>query len=375
VHDAPDRSDLITLFLAGDVMAGRGIDQILPYPGDAQLYEPVVTSAAEYVALAERAHGPIPRPVDFRYVWGDCLEELERQKSDVRLINLETAVTRSAKPAPKGINYRMTPENFPVITAAAIDCCSLANNHMLDWGRRGLLDTLDTLTRAGVRPVGAGRDDREAAAPTIAPIPGKGRVIVLAFGAPSSGVPLEWSATEHDAGLNVLRDFSPRSVDRVAEAVRSVKEPGDIVVTSIHWGPNWGYEISPRELKFARRLIDEAGVDIVHGHSSHHAKAIEVYRNRLILYGCGDFLNDYEGIEGYDTFRDDLALMYLPTIRTSDGNLVALTIVPFVMRKFRLNRAAPADAARVCDTLNREGRQFGTRLQLNADRSLTLVWN
>lgn len=356
-------------------MAGRGIDQILPHPSDPRLYEPVVASAVEYVTLAERAHGPIPKPVDFHYVWGDSLAELERRKPDLRLINLETAVTRSAEPTPKGINYRMTPENFPVITAAGIDCCSLANNHMLDWGRRGLLDTLNALARAGVRPVGAGRDVREAAAPAIVAIPGKGRVIVLAFGSPSSGVPLDWSATEHDAGLHVLRNLSPRSVDRVAHAVRSVKEPGDIVVASIHWGPNWGYEISRREVQFARRVIDEAGVDIVHGHSSHHAKAIEVYRNRLILYGCGDFLNDYEGIEGYDTFRDDLALMYLPTIRASDGNLVALTVVPFVIRNFRLNRAPPADAAWVHDTLNREGRQFGTRLQLNADRSLALAWN
>ncbi len=356
-------------------MAGRGIDQVLPHPSDPRLYEPIVASAAEYVALAELANGPIPKPVDFRYIWGDSLAELERQNPDVRLINLETAVTRSTEPAPKGINYRMSPENFPIITAGAVDCCALANNHTLDWGRRGLLDTLETVTGAGVKPVGAGRDLREAAAPAILPISGKGRVIVFAFGSPTSGVPLAWAATEYDPGLNVLPDFFPRSVDRIAQAVRTVKVPGDIVVASIHWGPNWGYKISSGATNFARRLVDEAGIDVVHGHSSHHAKAIEVYRNRLILYGCGDFVNDYEGIDGYETFRDDLAIMYLPTIQASDGNLVALSMVPFVIRRFRLNRAPPTDAAWLQENLNREGRKFGTRVQLHADNSLALAWD
>jgi poly-gamma-glutamate synthesis protein (capsule biosynthesis protein) len=375
VHDRPDRTGLVTLLLAGDMMAGRGIDQILPHPNDPRLYEPIVASATEYVALAERANGPIPKPVDFRYVWGDSLAELERQNPDVRLVNLETAVTRSAEPAPKGINYRMSPENFPLVTAGAINCCSLANNHTLDWGRRGLLDTLETLTESGVRPVGAGRDLREAAEPAILPVPGKGRVIVFAFGSPTSGVPLSWAATECEPGINLLRDFSSGSVDRIAQAVRTVKVPGDIVVASIHWGPNWGHEISGRTIRFAHRLVDRAGVDVVHGHSSHHAKAIEVYRDRLILYGCGDFVNDYEGISGYEMFRDDLAVMYLATVRASDGKLVELSMIPFLIRRFRLNRASPGDAMWLRDTFNSEGRKFGTRAQLRGDNSLTLSWD
>src|SRR5687768_12386434 len=118
-----------TLFLCGDVMLGRGIDQILPHPGDPQLYESHVKSAATYVELAERTKGPIPKPVDFRYVWGDALAELQRAQPDARIINLETSITRSTDPAPKGINYKMSPDNTPCLTAADIDCCVLANNH------------------------------------------------------------------------------------------------------------------------------------------------------------------------------------------------------------------------------------------------------
>jgi poly-gamma-glutamate synthesis protein (capsule biosynthesis protein) len=373
--EGSDRSDLVTLFLTGDVMTGRGIDQVLPHPGDARLYEPYVKSSLEYVSLAETANGPTPKPVDFAYVWGDALAELEARRPDLRLINLETAVTTSAEPEIKGINYKMNPENAPVLTAAGVDCCVLANNHVLDWGAAGLLETLKTLEEAGVIGVGAGRDLREAAAPAVLPVGSKVRVLVLSFGSPTSGIPHSWAATEERPGVNLLPDLSPGTIHRIAQQVSAVKRPGDVIVASIHWGPNWGYEIPEQQVAFAHGLIDEAGVDVIHGHSSHHVKGIEVYRNRPILYGCGDFLDDYEGISGYEAFRNDLVLMYFLTMRASRGTLARLTMVPLQIRNFRLNRASPTDAAWLRDTLNREGRRFGTSARLDADNALTLVWD
>src|SRR5262245_236449 len=111
-------------------MLGRGIDQILSHPSAPNLYEPAVTSALEYVALTERAHGAIPRGADDAYVWGDALEVLRRRNPAARIINLETSITTSDRPAPKGINYRMHPANIGVLTAAGIDCATLANNHV-----------------------------------------------------------------------------------------------------------------------------------------------------------------------------------------------------------------------------------------------------
>jgi poly-gamma-glutamate synthesis protein (capsule biosynthesis protein) len=373
VRQRPDRPDLVTLFLAGDVMTGRGVDQVLPHPGDPRLFETYVASANEYVALAEEANGPIPKPVDFAYVWGDALAELERRRPDVRLVNLETAVTKSEEPWPKTVNYRMSPENVPVLTAARVDCCALANNHILDWGERGLLETLETLRKAGVSGVGAGRDLREAAAPAIVQVPGKGRVIVFGFGSVTSGIPGAWAATDRSPGVNLVPDLSSRTVRRIADDVRAVKGPGDVVVASLHWGGNWGYEISGEEIAFAHGLIDEAGVDTVYGHSSHHPKAIEVHRGKPILYGCGDFLDDYEGISGFEEFRDDLVLMYFPAIRPSDGTLAALALVPLQIRNMRLNRASAADAAWLRDVMNREGERFATRFELGPDNALTLA--
>ena len=142
----------LRLFLCGDVMTGRGIDQALPHPVDPVLYEPYVRDAREYVDLAEKANGPIPRPVSFDYIWGDALQELERASVDLRIINLETAITSEETPWPdKGIHYRMHPLNIGCLSAARISACALANNHVLDWGYSGLSETLRSLDAAGSR--------------------------------------------------------------------------------------------------------------------------------------------------------------------------------------------------------------------------------
>lgn len=188
--ETPMSPDAMTLFLCGDVMTGRGIDQILPHPSKPQLYESYMRSAAGYVELAERASGAIRRPVGYSYIWGDALAEFDRRQPDVRIVNLETSVTVSEDAAPrKGIHYRMHPANVACLGAARFDCCSLANNHVLDWGRKGLVETLDTLRGAGIRTAGAGRDEQEATAPAVLEVPGKGRVLVFAVCTQDSGVP------------------------------------------------------------------------------------------------------------------------------------------------------------------------------------------
>jgi poly-gamma-glutamate synthesis protein (capsule biosynthesis protein) len=113
---------------------------------------------------------------------------------------------------------------------------------------------------------------------------------------------------------------------------------------------------------------------VVHGHSSHHLKAIEIFRGRLILYGCGDFLTDYEGISGYEAFRGDLALMYFVELDSSSGELITARLVPMQMRRFRLERASAADAKWLCNLLNDLGKRFGTGARLEKDNSLMFEW-
>lgn len=362
----------VTVFLGGDVMTGRGIDQILPSPGDPTLYEQCVRDAREYVGLAERAHGPIARPVGYEYIWGDALAELDRAGAEVRIVNLETSVTRSNEPwLGKPVLYRMHPGNIGCITAARIGCCCLANNHVLDWGRAGLVETLQTLDEARVRHAGAGRDAAEARSPAILDLPGAGRVLVFAFGSVTSGIPFAWAAKKDRSGVNLLGSLSDETGRRVAADIGQVKCAGDFVIASIHWGSNWGYDIPDEQLRFAHQLVEE-GVDLVHGHSSHHVKAFEIYRGRLILYGCGDLLNDYEGIAGREAFRSDLALIYLVRVNLLKNEPAEIRLVPVQARRFRLNRASSADARWLCELLNDLGRSWGTVVQLQEDDTMTV---
>jgi len=365
----------VTVFMCGDVMLGRGIDQVLPHPGDPVIHESYMKSAKGYVKIAESENGPIPGNAGFSYVWGDALEELERIRPDLRIINLETSITRSDDYWKfKGIHYRMNPDNIACLTAAGIDFCSLANNHVLDWGYAGLKETLETLNSVQIKHAGAGDHLGEAESPAIFEMKKNCRVVVFSCGVGSSGIPHNWSAARDRPGVFLLKDLSDRTVRRIRESVQKVKKKGDIVIVSIHWGGNWGYRIPSDQTRFAHKLIDDAGVDMIHGHSSHHVKGIEVYRDRPILYGCGDFLNDYEGISGYEQYRDDLSLMYFVSMESSTGKLSGLRMVPTQVRRFQVNRANKKDVLWLQKILNREGQKLGTSVVLNEDHSFSLQW-
>ena len=174
--------------------------------------------------------------------------------------------------------------------------------------------------------------------------------------------------------MNLLDDLSKKTIRQIANQVNAVKGKNDIVVASIHWGGNWGYHIPSEHSHFAHDLIDEANVDVVHGHSSHHPKGIEIYRNKPIIYGCGDFLNDYEGIRGYEQYRSDLGLMYFVTLNALTGELVRFQLVPTQIKQFRVNYANRTDTMWLKDMLNREGSKLNTQAKLNDDKTMFVHW-
>lgn len=364
--------DVTRLFLCGDVMTGRGVDQILPHPGCPRLREPHIRDARAYVRLAERVAGPIPQPAGFGWPWGDALAVLDHFSPCVRVINLETSITRSSGFAPgKAVCYRMDPANIACLTAARPDACALANNHALDFGRQGLTDTLTALSRAGLRPAGAGENAASAGAPAVIGVPGGGRVLVFSCVTPSSGTPPGWAATASRPGVDVLPDEPGAAADRLIGRVQHAKRPGDLAVVSLHWGSNWGYEVASGQVRFAHRLID-GGADLIHGHSSHHPRPVEVYRGKLILYGCGDFIDDYEGIGGYEEYRDDLRLMYFAALEAGTGTLAELRMVPMKTRRLRLEHATTADAQWLAAVLRQVSHRFGTQVALAPDGMLAL---
>ncbi len=363
-------SSIVKVFVIGDVMLGRGIDQILRYSCNPKLYEGNGLNAQNYVSLAVIKNGPLPNSNSrgVSYVWGDALDILKELKPDVRIINLENSITTSDDPWPaKGIHYRMHPGNMEVIKAADIDCCVLSNNHTADWGFPGLLETLSSLKSTGITYTGAGHNIQEAQAPAIFDVPDKGRVLVFAAGHQSSGIPDKWTASPHQCGLNVIEVNGSKSISQLAQQIRKFKRDGDVVILSIHWGSNWGYDVDPLFRQFAHDTIDQAGVDLIHGHSSHHALGVELYNNKVIIYGSGDFINDYEGIDGYEEFRGDLSLMYFVSMDMESGNVTDVTMIPTEIHHLQVHRASPENAEWLTNTMKRECRKLGSRVIIKED--------
>lgn len=362
----------LTLLLTGDVMIGRGVDQLFDIHCDPQLYEPWVTDARHYVSLAEAKHGSIPQPVSYAYVWGDFLEDCATEKPDFRMINLETSLTLSNAYAPrKGIHYRAHPSQVGILRAANIDGCVLGNNHILDWGRDGLEETLKTLKNANIRWAGAGLNAHAAEEGMGFSLSSK-NLEVVAWGSVTSGIPLAWQAGMHQSGVNILECSS---LSHVLKKLQGLKPSNNVVLVSIHWGDNWGYDIPHEQRSLAHALIDQGGASIVHFHSSHHPKAIEIHSHRLILYGAGDLINDYEGIEGYEEYLPDLGVTYFPRIDGTTGQLLSLRMRVYARRNMRLIRATEKEVMDLSSLLREPCLALGTRLSQRAGNSLTIEFS
>lgn len=365
-----NQQDTFSIFLCGDVMTGRGIDQILPFSCSPQLYESYVTDARDYVLLAQKKQAKIMYPVAMDYIWGDALTIWNQQKPDVKIINLETAITQSEAYWPqKGINYRMHPHNTDILKVAGINICTLANNHVLDWGYDGLQETIYTLKRAKILISGAGETIDEAIHPAIYDLDSKRRILVFSVGTASSGVPSAWLASHNKPGICYLNEINRNSLEYMSENIRRFKKPGDIVIFSIHWGSNWGYDIPGQFECFAHGLIDEANVDLVYGHSSHHFRPMEVYHGKPILYGCGDFINDYEGIGGHEEYHGHLALMYFIEFDKASLQLSKMMLIPLQIKDFRLHRASLEDCKLILSVL----RQFKYDIQFKLCNNQILI--
>lgn len=365
----------VMLCLGGDVMTGRGIDQLLPDPAQPELREPNMPSARDYVERAWRQSGKPVGDIDADYPWGDLPRVLDTLAPGLRIANLETAITARGAPWPdKRYHFRMSPANARCLKAMRFDAFSLANNHVLDWGHPGLDDTLATLDALGIAHAGAGPDRDSAIRPATLPLPGGGRLLLFGCGMRSSGIPDRWAAGARRAGVNLLDACPTKAASTLARRIGALRQPGDLVVCSIHWGANWDFEVSAAQRAFARRLVDTAGVDVVHGHSSHHVKGVEVHRGKLILYGCGELINDYERIAAYAAYRNELSLLWLPELDRATGALVSLRMLPTRIRRLQVGVADAQDTQALSELLSRQCEPLGTAVVVRSDGCLELRW-
>lgn len=313
-----------TISFTGDVMLGRLVDQLMPEHVDNKHDEgkAAIFIKAYQTLLGKGRYTP-------KSPWGTTLPLLHA--STLACINLETAVTTAPTPWPdKVFNYRMHPANLgPILHAGGINFASLANNHTLDFGVEGLNETIQTLQAAEIAHAGAGHTTEEARGPAILHLPRTDKAehyTVHIYSA--SDHPRVWASVP---GFHLI-DYSRETRARLRGLLNATKPA--LKVFSVHWGPNYEWQPGHRIRALAHFVIDECGVDIVHGHSSHHVQGVEVYRGKLVIYGCGDFVDDYALNEEY---RNDLGAVWRVVVKEMGHGvgLERLEIFPTRVEQFR----------------------------------------
>lgn len=380
---ATKRESIRILVHGGDNMLGRAVQLSFPVQAPGEEFIKDSCTAQHYLDMcldhpSGRDHDPslaeLRRLNEDKgsYLWGDYRGLKITPPPDFKLLNIETAVTKSIDnsdiPQWKGIRYHMHSDNYENImngfreethggeTRAPV-LVNFANNHGMDYGRQALeqesIPLLKRLQTDDFQAVGVGMNLKEASKP--AAVTCKSTPIqIFAFSSGCSGTPLDWWATEKRSGLVGLPSLlTNKNVDaalKIAKAsfAQTPKTDAGLRIVSIHWGPNWAMkgedesEIGARR-KFAHRLIDECDVDMIYGHSSHHARGMEVYKNKLILYGTGDIINDYEGFENPGEERyNRLGGIYVVDLDLESGDFEQLRVVPMYMNRLRLDRFTPS---------------------------------
>ncbi|TMW65002.1 hypothetical protein Poli38472_009169 [Pythium oligandrum] len=382
------------LLHGGDTMLGRAVQLTFPHQAVGEEVLTDSTTAWNYLLLAMhslRCKGTlVPMNMDElqairqqnrdgSYLWGEFFHRLViLPPPDVRILNLETAVTEKIDNADiphKGINYHFHAMNIPLAfksfsaavfapvgshTLPSPYVISLANNHVLDFGRQAFEnETLEAIRRlpGDAHIVGAGLSfDQAARAAQIRLAHNNRAVSVIAVTTECAGTPYDWNATAKRSGMICLPAIlSAHSVDRAMNQITEIlrmngllppRHPEeDFVVLSVHWGPNWAYryrddlDYQRYRQQLAHRIVHELGVELIYGHSSHHIRGLEIFEGKLIIYGAGDLVNDYEGFENPgDEAYNKLGALFLVDLYPATGNLQTLRLVPTVMDRLQLKQ-------------------------------------
>ncbi|KAF2177218.1 putative polyglutamate biosynthesis protein [Zopfia rhizophila CBS 207.26] len=342
------------LNFVGDVMLGRLIDQLLP----THIHCP---EEARHIDNFVSCH-PELREYGSKSPWGNTLPIF--RSADLNLINLETSATTHPKPWPnKVFNYRMHPANIECLKEARISYVSLANNHTLDFSEAGLLETVRTIKGSGIAFAGAGETRDEAYRPAVLSIQGGSDEKFTAHVYSASDHPSDWSKVPNFHFI----DYSSSTRSHLRSLLKSSTAQPNLKVFSVHWGPNHSWVPSDDIRSLAHFLVDECEVDIVHGHSSHHIQGAEVYKGRLIIYGCGDFVDDY-AVDA--EFRNDLSAVWRVAVEKARDNgkklrVSRLEVFPSRIKHFQTHLLDKDDRDHkwVRSRFSELSKAFGTKIQ------------
>jgi poly-gamma-glutamate capsule biosynthesis protein CapA/YwtB (metallophosphatase superfamily) len=205
--------------------------------------------------------------------------------SDIVIANLETPVAAGGTPEPTQdpqVTFRAAPAALQVLKGLGVNVVALGNNHALDYGEEGLIETMANLDAAGIRRVGAGRNYEEANAPLLLDVRGR-RMSILSHS-------FVYSANTRMA-TRTRPGVADHRIDRIVPRIRALRAQGRDVIVAAHWGFEYRFYPLPYQMRQARQMID-AGAQLVLGHGPHYPQGIEEYRGREIVYSLGNFIFD-----------------------------------------------------------------------------------
>lgn len=317
-----DPDNLVIGFM-GDVMIGRGVNAILATRG-------------------------------YNYVWGDTLKRL--RSTDLNIANLETTLTNSDHEVPKVFNFKASPDRIKCLTDANIYVVNLANNHILDFAEEGLKETLATLDSAHIQHTGAGTNIDSASSPVIL----SRKNISLAILGCTDNEP-GWKATTTKTGVNYVDVSNKKDRQKILQYVEQLQKQNDFVIVSIHWGPNLKEFPAKRFTGFAHEMIDH-GASVIHGHSAHNFQGIELYKQKLIFYDTGDFVDDY--IVNAD-LKNDHSFFFM--VEFSKQEIVKTKLVPVLISNYQVNLAPDENKNWSIKRIRQLSAKFGTTITGQAE--------
>lgn len=273
---------ITSFFLVPSYMTlGLGRPPLEPYVYSPEAVEYLRAAGTRNDELLAQSHAP--KSISIRRRGSPFAGLRPYLAGDVVFANMESALTRRGRPGGIDMNYRAAPKFASVLRAAGFNVLSLANNHCLDYGEVALFDTIAALRGAGIRPVGAGRNERDARRGIV--ITRKaGKVGILAY---NNAGPTTTYAGEDWSGC------SPGNRFVLDEDIPRMRSRADMVIVSIHWGQEGIFDPNRLERDLAHRAID-LGADCVLGHHNHIPGPAELYRGKPIIYSLGN------GVFGHD---------------------------------------------------------------------------
>ncbi len=310
--------DKVIIGFTGDVMIGRGVNASISNKG-------------------------------YAYPWGNLLPLLN--STDINIINLEAALTHSDNRVFKRFNFKADPDKINTLTAASITAVNLANNHILDFSEEGLVETLQTLDRSDIKYVGAGMNSKEAEKPLILSVKNL-KIGMLGF----TDNEARWKADASNSGINYIDITIKEDREKALTDIAELRKYSDIVIVSIHWGPNMKAEPDKHFIDFAHAMIDH-GADVIHGHSAHNFQGIEVYSHKLILYDTGDFVDDY-AVD--PILKNDHSFFFKVTV--SKQKIENVELIPVLISNCQVNLATDKDYIWCIERMQSLSSKFGTKV-------------